>query len=307
MKITNKLGLPQALVDAVSQRPPSGNYSASMLTKSPRMVQLARRHSGEMEQDVADMIWAIFGTAVHKVIETAEPPQSDKFLWFRKPVWLRAIIAYIKTRKTIKERYQKIELSNGQIVSGIADLYHDGKISDWKTVSVWSYIYFDGRKLLDYEAQLNTYALLYELAGYPVRQLEIVMLFRDWQRSKAKYDIEYPQHQVQRVPIKLWPAEKTEAYLLERTNLFESHKDTPDSELPLCTDAERWARPGKFAVMKKGRKSALRLLDTIEQAEEWKEKNGGDSIDQREGQPWVRCEYCNAAQFCNQYKEAQID
>ena len=283
MKITNKLGLPQALVDAVSQRPPSGNYSASMLTKSPRMVQLARRHSAEMEQDVADMIWAIFGTAVHKVIEAADPEQA------------------------LSEQYLKVELSNGATVSGMADLYEDGKISDWKTVSVWSYLKLDDEKLHDYEVQLNTYALLFELAGFPVRQLEIVMLFRDWQRSKAKYDIEYPQHQVQRVPIKLLPAEKTEAYLLERTNLFESHKDTPDNELPLCTDAERWARPGKFAVMKKGRKSALRLLDTLEQAEAWKESNGGDSIDKREGQSWVRCEYCNAAQFCNQYKEAQID
>jgi len=110
------------------------------------------------------------------------------------------------------------------------------------------------------------------------------MLFRDWQRSKAKFDADYPQHQVKRVPIRLWSTEETERYLLERTDLFESHADTPDNDLPYCTDAERWARPGKCAVTKKGRKSALRLLDTMTEAEAWMQANGGDSIVEREGQ-----------------------
>jgi hypothetical protein len=283
MRITNKLGLPQALVDAVSMREPSGNYSASMMTKSPRMVQLSRRHHGEMEQDVADMIWAIFGTAVHKVIEAAEQEQA------------------------ITEEYLSATLSNGAKVSGMADLYQAGKISDWKTVSVWAALRLDADKMHEYEVQLNTYAWLFELVGFSVRQLEIVMLFRDWQRSKAKFDADYPQHQVKRVPIRLWSTEETERYLLERTDLFESHADTPDNDLPYCTDAERWARPGKCAVTKKGRKSALRLLDTMTEAEAWMQANGGDSIVEREGQPWVRCEYCSAAPFCNQYQGGQND
>jgi len=279
MKITNKLGLPQALVDAVSIRQPSDSYSASMLTKSPRQVNLERRHHHEMERDVSDMIWSLFGTAVHKVIEQADPEQA------------------------LTEEYLTHELSNGAKVTGMADLYEAGKVSDWKTVSVWSYVYFDDAKRFEYESQLNTYALLFELHGFSVRELEIVMLFRDWQKSKAKYNADYPQQQVYPLPLRMWSAEHTERYLLDRTDLFDGYKNVPDDDLPFCTDAERWAKPGKVAVMKRGRKSALRVLDTTEQAEAWMAENGGEYIEQRPGELWKRCEYCDASAFCNQYQE----
>lgn len=279
MKITNKMGLPQALVDAVSIRQPSDSYSASMLTKSPRQVHLERRHAHEIERDVSDMIWSLFGTAVHKVIEQADPEQA------------------------LLEEALTHELSNGAKITGTADLYESGKISDWKTVSVWSYVYLDDQKRFEYESQLNTYALLFELYGFPVRELEIVMLFRDWQKNKAKYNSDYPQQQVYPLPLKMWSAEHTERYLLDRTNLFESYKDVPDDDLPFCTDSERWAKPGKVAVMKRGRKSALRVLDTTEQAEAWMQQNSGEYIEQRPGEPWKRCEYCDAAAFCNQFQE----
>ena len=72
-------------------------------------------------------------------------------------------------------------------------------------------------------------------------------------------------------------------------------------ELPKCTSEERWAKPDTYAVMKKGRKTALRLLPTEEQAKEYI----GDqdfSVEFRKGVS-TRCEgYCEVSQFCNQYR-----
>jgi len=56
--------------------------------------------------------------------------------------------------------------------------------------------------------------------------------------------------------------------------------------------------------MKKGRKSALRVLAGEPEAVEWKEANGGDDIVKRPGS-FTRCEngYCNVRKWCPNYKE----
>ena len=80
-----------------------------------------------------------------------------------------------------------------------------------------------------------------------------------------------------------------------------------DGTTPECTEKERWAKPDTYAVMKKGRKSALRLLPTEEKAKQFMKdyKVSKDlSIDFRKGVS-TRCEgYCEVSQFCKQYKES---
>lgn len=276
MKITNKLNLPEELVKAVSIYEPSGNYSASMLTKNPRMVWLGRRHFSEIEEDVTDRIWSLFGSAVHGILSQREDANS------------------------LNEEYLKYTFEDGTVISGMADVYNNKKISDWKVVSAWSIIYMDKQKMFDYESQLNTYSFLFNRAGFDVDSLEIVMILRDWQKSKALYDPNYPQNKVVVIPIKLWEDKETEAYIKERIDLFEEYKNTPDDELPECSLSDRWAKPSKWALMKDGNKRAVKLYDEkpnidIPEKHYWEE---------RKGEEWKRCEYCSAISFCNQYQDA---
>ena len=44
-------------------------YRVTQLLKGIRETILERRHYHEIEQDVSDMIWLLFGTAVHSIIE----------------------------------------------------------------------------------------------------------------------------------------------------------------------------------------------------------------------------------------------
>jgi len=122
---------------------------------------------------------------------------------------------------------------------------------------------------------------------------------RDWQASKAKYDKSYPQSQVAVHNIKVWKDDEVEKFLIETIDQFEAAKELPDDELPLCTDQDRWARPGKWALMKEGRKSAIKLYDEKPDIE--LEKN--QYLEERPGEYFKRCEYCSAIQFCNQFKE----
>jgi CRISPR/Cas system-associated exonuclease Cas4 (RecB family) len=275
MKITNKHNLPQVLVDAVKPYEPSGRYSASMLTQSPRMVVLKQRHWHEIEQDVSDMIWALYGTALHSVIEKANPENS------------------------LQEEYLKHTLPNGSVISGKPDLYHESTISDWKTVSVWSEVFYDRQKEFDYEIQLNTYAYLFRKHGFEVKKLQIVHLMRDWQASKAKFDPQYPQSQVSVHEIDLWPDDLFEKYLTATIDKFEVAKEYEDDELPLCTDQERWVKPSKWALMKNGRKSAIKLYDEKPEIE----LEAGQYLEERPGEYFKRCEYCAVSQFCNQFRD----
>jgi len=274
MNITNKLNLPEEIVNAVKSN--SGNrknYSASMLIQTPRMIWLRRRHFSEISEDVTDRIWALFGTAVHTVLSQNE------------------------NAKSITEEYLKHEFEDGTVISGMADIYNDGKISDWKVKSVWNVIYFDDNLKFELESQLNCYAFLFRKSGFKVKELEAIFILRDWQKSKALYDKSYPQSQVVILPIKLWDKEETERHIKFRINNFEKYKNIPDDELPECSLVDRWAKPGKWALMKKGRKRAIKLYDKKPDFELEKDFY----FEERKGELFKRCEYCSASSFCNQY------
>lgn len=74
MQITNNYNLPRALIDAIEENhtPIDKHYSVTTLLKPVREILLNRRHYNEIKQDVSDMVWLIFGSAVHKIIEEAD-------------------------------------------------------------------------------------------------------------------------------------------------------------------------------------------------------------------------------------------
>lgn len=275
--ITNKKNLPDTFVKVLERDHHRGaDYSASQLTKPVQMVHLEKRYSEQIVEDVTDKIWALFGSAVHSILQKGE------------------------TENQLVEEFLKEKIGDVTL-SGMSDIYENGKISDYKVTSAWSWV-FIADKMADFESQLNTYAYLFEKAGFPVENLEIVMILRDWIASKAKHDTSYPDCQVQVIPIRLWTMAERFDYIGGRINLYEAYKDTPDNELPDCTPEERWAKPPKFAVMKKGRKSALKVCDAMEEAEAWMSSNGkGEYVEERKGEEWKRCEYCSVSAFCAQF------
>jgi len=58
MRITNKYGLPEAIVNAVQQRKASdGRISVTSLIDSPQIRQLVLDHWDELEDDASDRLW----------------------------------------------------------------------------------------------------------------------------------------------------------------------------------------------------------------------------------------------------------
>lgn len=280
MTITNKMNLPEALVKAcdVSPHNKPNNLSATTLLQGVRQILLAKRHWDEMTDDVADRIWALFGTAVHKLLEVESPD-------------------------TFAEEFFSHPLGEYN-VTGRVDCYDmkNGIIHDYKTASVWKVIKGD---FDDWKRQGLIYAYLLTQNGLPVKECRFTAILKDHSKSKAKYEADYPKSPVYvySFDVKQKDLDEIETFLFDKVAAVAEYADKPDDELPLCTEHERWAKPTTYAVMKEGRKTALRVFETREQAEKYITDTGVGYVEERKGTDGRCPEYCSCCEWCNYYKE----
>src|SRR3990172_8114532 len=282
MIYTNNYNIPESIATAIANDAyqKEGRFTVTELIKPPQMRVLEDRYKSDITVDVSDGLWRLLGQSVHYVLEQGELEEH------------------------ITEKRLGIDV-NGVRVTGKVDLYSgtERKVIDYKVTSVWSFLF--GNKP-EWEAQLNPYRLLYETAGFLVNGLEIHAILRDWHQSKVNGN-DYPQIPFKKVTVPMWNKEKILSYLQERVNLQMEAEKLVDEELPECSTQEKWVRQGKVALMKKGRKTAIRLFDEINFAtvaleSARKTEKGTFYLEERPGES-VRCErYCNVKPFCYQYR-----
>jgi hypothetical protein len=289
MNITNRFNLPITLLNAVKDDEYDRGdsvLSVTQLISSPRIVLLQDLNAGNLTADVVDRVPALLGTAVHKIIEKGSKDIPNHI---------------------VEERLFAEIL--GWKISGAVDLQIDNgdgtwEINDYKVTSVYSVM----DEKIEWIQQLNSYAfLMFKTHHRSVTKLKIIAILRDWQRKQAEMKPDYPQSQVVVVDIPVWDYERQAEFVYERVRLHQEAKKMVDSggAVPYCTDQERWLRGETWAVMKEGRKSAVRLHDSEEEARDTAERLGaGHSVDHRPGSP-IRCagNYCMVAQWCRQYQE----
>lgn len=297
MKITNNFGMPQPFVDfAINDKYSKGkaDISVTSLIDSPKIRLMKDKYDDQIEVDAVDMVWALFGTAVHSVLEKSK--QSDDII-------------------TEERLYKEVD---GWVLSGAIDRQEfisndDGfrtvNIIDYKVTSVWSVIY--GKP--EWENQLNCYAYLASKTN--VGSLKICAILRDWNRRDAEKKEDYPKAPIVFVDIPLWDKSKTEEYIKDRIRMHQEAQISFDlnEDVGLCSDEDMWKKNDTWAVKKKGQKRAIRVLDSEEEANnyiDWHNetdqaytKKTDLEIEFRSGE-YTRCgNYCSVADFCNQYKE----
>ncbi len=283
MKINNKLNLPQPFVDAVTKEYEykEKQYSVTTILKDVREILLTRRHHNEIEQDVADMIWLILGTATHSILENSQEADTE-----------------------FKEEHFVEEVQNGYKLSGQADLYNaeEKMVTDYKTCSVWKVIYDDWE---DYKKQLLMYAWAFKKMGFEVEKGQIVAIIKDHSKTKAKVDSSYPQYPVYKKVFNFSEQEfkEIEEFIKDKFTQIEKYEKTADDQLPLCTEESRWNDGDKYAVKKKGNKRALRVYDTLKEAEEHLKQDDSLELEIRKGEDKKCLEYCSCCEFCSYWKE----
>jgi hypothetical protein len=280
MKVTNKFNLPDTILNVIRRPQYSkghADFSVTELLNSPRIVQLKRKHWDELEEDASEMVWSLFGTAVHNILQHGKD-----------------------SNHIVEER---LHISfDGWNISGAIDLQEFEEngiyISDYKTVSAWA----AQNVKPDWTHQLNIYAHLVEkVKKIPVTGLSIVAIIRDWSAREAQKET-YPQAPIVTIPIKLWSPEEREAFIQARLTahslaMFEA--DT-DGTLPECSPEEMWEKPSTWAIKKEGGVRAKSVHSTKEEAEVNLTK--GYFIEHRPGER-TRCKsYCQVSKFCSQHQ-----
>ena len=280
MKVTNKLNMPAAFVNAVSttRHNAAGCFSATTLNKGAKEIILSDRHFDEIEVDAADSVWAVWGTAVHALLES----QPDN---------------------NFHEEYFKVPVSNS-FVTGQVDSYdmENGVINDWKTASVWKVQFNDFK---DWRAQGLTYAWLLQQSGLEVKKCRFVALLKDHSKTKAKTDSSYPQSPVFIYEFDVTAAdmEETAARILAKVQEIESAYELDDDAIEPCSAEERWADGEKWAVMKNGRKTAIKLFDNSADADAMAGEMGNAYYVEHRPAISKKCgDYCKCKEFCNFYK-----
>ena len=287
MKLTNKFNIPQTFVN-VLERPTytkgKAHLSVTQLINSPKIVALTQKFDADIEQDVSDMVWSIFGTAIHGVLEHGKDENH-----------------------IVEERLHAT--LDGWRISGAIDLQikDDAGLSirDYKTTSAWGVM----NEKVEWEQQLNIYAWLVEtVKKTPIIDIGIVAIIRDWSRRDAAKNENYPPAPVKEIPIRLLTYEEQTTYIKHRIGLHSACEFAmeTDEDLPLCTPEEMWERPTTWAIKKVGGVRAKSVHDTEESMLKALEIAGpAYEIEVRPGSR-IRCEsFCPVNTYCQQWRDYQ--
>lgn len=278
-QITNKLRLPEAIVRAVMNDSYSRNgadFTTTELLQPPLLVRLRKQYAADITEDASDRIWSLLGQAVHSIIERSAAGNPDTL-----------------SEVTLTTEYQ------GYKIKGTFDnlTISSAEMCDFKVTTVWKVL--NGDVPPEWVAQTNIYRwMLWREKGIVVNSIAIIAILRDWSKREADRRADYPQAQAVRLEVPLWDMDEVGRFVAERLALHTA------AEPNGCTDEDIWAKPSKWAVMKKGRQSAVKLLDTEADAQAYLASNSvpGGYIEYRAGSA-TRCEsYCPVASFCEQWQ-----
>jgi hypothetical protein len=289
------------------------NYiSATTLMKPLRHIILPRRLAKVDSEapDVVDFAARAMGTALHDSIEKAWVQGHKKAL--AKLGYPESVIAKVLINPTAEElaavedaipiyieqrAFRKIA---GWTVGGKFDMVADGMVQDNKSTSAYTWVY--GGRDDEHALQGSIYQWL-----NPDKIIEpfirINYIFTDWQKAQVAQNPKYPKQRVEFKDIPLLGMQPTENWIRQKLALIEKHMDTPEAQLPLCTDEELWLPDPTFKYYADPTKTAgrsTRNLDTYAEAQKYMAEKGGKGIVITSIGTPKRCEYCEAFDGCTQ-------
>lgn len=283
MNLTNKTGIPEVFCRAIDEKESKytkgeAKYSVTGLMQSPRQQHLSRRHFKNIVEDYEDKLDSWIGHLMHTALEGHEDESVN--------------------------HDRSFETFLGIIVSGEPDHYSKKKkrIRDYKLTSAYSWIYESRNK--DYEVQLNKYGYFERKKGNPVEVLEIVYFFKDWKKSEALQNPNYPKSKIIVKQFPIWSMEDAKEYIEGRVALMESTEILSDDDLPECTPEEKWQSDSIWKVFKEGNKKSSGNFDSQLDAENFllklKRERPKESFEIREipGEPKKCLAWCRVSKFC---------
>ena len=300
VRYTNVYDWPEELVTAVTknryydEEEAAFDFSASTLIAPTQLVILKQRHPDKLAiEDVSSRMWAFLGSMSHSCLEEAYHAQDNG------------------DGDLVEQRLYMDVL--GKTLSGKMDLYSRKReeVRDYKSCKVYKIVRGD---YAEWEKQLNVYARLITLNGFPVKRLTVIPLIFDFKAGES-YKKGYPDSASGRIELNLWTPEQQQTYIEERVTRLLAAEQLPDEALALqfpCSDKEQWRDLKDYAIMKSGstRAAAAGFESEAEAAKVFHEKGysyATHSIVKRMTER-TRCfKYCPVRNICAQHRRQCLE
>ncbi|MCM2973798.1 hypothetical protein [Larsenimonas suaedae] len=288
-----------------------GVISATSLIKPIRQLVLAGRvppQDGLV--DISTLVNSRMGTAIHDGIEgawTGNYHEAMKALGYPQRVIDRVVINPEPGTLTegmipvYLERRSRKQIG-GYTVSGKFDFVAEGRLEDFKSTSVMTWI--EGRSDMKYILQGSIYRWLNQDI-ITSDTMAIQFIFTDWSKPRAMQDPKYPQARTAPKEFDLMPLAETESYIRNKLHMLDTYIKAPEHEIPRCTDEDLWRKPPQWKYYRNPQKMtrSTKNFDNKQDAMIRLAQDGNvGTVVEHKGEV-IACRYCPGFMACTQKDE----
>jgi hypothetical protein len=288
---------------------PNALSATSFLQPLRALILSKRLYSqplNEYDLNISNYIASSYGVALHDSIEKVWTQEHYKGAMLALD-YPEKVINKIEVNPTtekpntipvyVERRREKV--LNNIIISGKLDFTMQGVLEDFKSTSVWNWIYQSNVE--DYIMQGSIYAWLHDdiiTEDY----IKINYIFTDWSKAESLRKADYPKKRIVSKKYPLLSMDAVKGFLELKIKEYMQYKDALETDLPQCTDKELWKKETLYkyyANPEKKKRSNKNFTNKDEAYTYFKDKKFVGEIIEVPGEV-VRCKYCNAYNLCSQ-------
>jgi hypothetical protein len=311
-RFTNVSDVPLALAvflasDYYDYNDDPNTISATTLLKPLRQIILpSRMPPGEGLVDLESMMANRLGAALHDACEKAWKTNyrpAMQALGYPARVIDRIAINPPEGLSNIDDLIpiyleQRLNRKLGKwTISGKFDFIGEGRVTDYKSASVWSYL-----KQVNADKQTLQGSIYRWLSPEKITQdeIDIIHVFMDWKAGMVNTDPNYPKKRYKRQTFPLLPLAETESFIQAKLTAIDTHWETDEDKLPPCNDEELWRSEPVFKFYKNGDITAKRSTKNFDTRQEAVLHAAGVGAIKEVPGTVTACKYCPAFAICTQ-------
>lgn len=184
-------------------------------------------------------------------------------------------------------------------VSGKFDFVGDGRVQDFKTASVWSYM---NQVNADKQTQQGSIYRWLDPKLITSDEMDIHHIFMDWKAGMVKTDPKYPNQRFKKQTFPLLSVAETESFIRRKLAQIEQYWDAPEEEIPQCSSEDLWRSDPVFKYYKNPASTgrSTKNFDTMQEATLRRIEDGSVGIVKEVLGSVTACKYCAAFAICSQ-------
>ena len=312
-RYTNQAGVPLSLAvylatDNYDYSNDPKTISATSLLKPLKQLVLAARVPQEQSLvEVNSLVQSRMGSSIHDGIERSwinGYKRAMVSLGYPQKIIDRVLInpnndeLYEGCIPVYLEQRSTREVA-GRIVSGKYDFVGEGRLEDFKTTGVFTYM--NNTKDQDYILQGSIYRWLNPKV-ITQDQMAIQFLFTDWSAALSRQNPNYPQARTVQKLYQLKSLPETEHFIVSKIRLIDKYWNAPEEEIPACTDEELWRSEHQWKYYRDPKKTtrSTKNFDNKQEAYLRMAQDGNVGVIVEVPGKAVACKYCPAFPVCKQ-------